>query len=194
MLISATQKLFNRKINQLNINDRQRISFTDEELEFANNLADSIIREKMKEYVHQTDNCKEKERWLTGILGELAVEKYFGINFIDTTVGNSKKYARPDLEKAGYNVGVKSCCYPNFPVINRNIKTPQLFILLNPEKNKALFLGLADMELLKENLSDPFNDNLIIMKAMLSRKTAFSKIEKLSYLNSIDELEKYKIA
>lgn len=112
---------------------------------------------------------------------------------IDETVGNSKKYAHADLKKAGYNVGIKSCCFPNFPVVNRDIKEPQIFILLNEEKNKAIILGLADLDLLQENLKDKSNDDLIIMKSMLDRKTAFSKIEKLKKINSIDELETYRI-
>ena len=49
------------------------------------------------------------------------------------------------------------------------------------------------MDLLSENLSDKSNDDLIIMKSMLGRKTAFSKIEKLTKINSIDELETYRI-
>ena len=170
-----------------------KIIFTDEDYNFIKDLSDRIIEEKKKEEIHKKDGKCEPKRWTTGLFGELAVEKYFNINIIDETVGNSKNYAHADLKKAGYNVGVKTCCFPNFPVINRDIHEPQLFVLLNEKKTQAMILGLADLDLLQENLKDKSNDELIFMKSMLDKKTAFSKIEKLKKINSIDELETYRI-
>ena len=98
------------------------------------------------------------------------------------------------MKAAGYNIGIKTCQYPLFPVINRNIKDAQIFVLLNKDYSKAIILGLADIDLIKENLNNKENDKLIRDKDMLNRKTAFSLIEKLKPITNIKDLSSYKMS
>lgn len=186
-------ELLKEKVYQLQLTNRSQITFTDQDIQQIKSEIKSIIQEKQKESLHQLDNTKEEKRWLTGMLGELAVEKYLNISFRDSSVGNSNLYNVPDLEKSGYNIGVKSSMFPNFPVINRTITYPQIFVLIRENPYRGIILGLADMDLIQENLQDKTNDDLIYVKAMLSRKTAFSKLDQLKPIKTTADLEPYQI-
>lgn len=193
-LITKYEKALNKKLAKLGIKVETRITFSCSEMNHIRQVVDNIIRQKQFEYIHKKDNTKEFERWLTGMLGELAVEKALHLKFRDESTGDSSKYAVPDLKSAGYNVGVKTFCYPNFPVVNRNIDHPQIFVLLSRNKTQAYVLGIADVALLKKNNANKYNNNLVHCKSMLKRKTAFSEIENLKKITGLQDLEKYKAA
>lgn len=187
------EKMLRDKFKQLGLKNNVKIEFTKEELDMVSRDIKKIIYEKQKETVHQLDSDKEFKRWFTGMLGELAVEKFLGVEFSDRTAGNSMNYNIPDMQPCGYNIGIKTARFPNFPVINRNIKTPQIFVFILENPYRAVVTGLADVDILKENLLDKSNDDLVFAKSMLSRKTAFSKFEHLKKINTLDDLKDYKI-
>ena len=110
-----------------------RVYIDEEDIKEVENFVNEILTQKLKEDVYKTDNKHAFKRWKTGIIGELVIEKKLQINFRDKTIGISQNYAYPDMKAAGYNIGIKTCQYPLFPVINRNIKDPQIFVLLNKD-------------------------------------------------------------
>lgn len=187
------EKMLRDKFKELGLKNNVKVEFTKEELAMISNDINNIIAEKQKEVVHQLDSAKEFKRWFTGMLGELAVEKFLGVEFSDRTAGNSMNYNIPDMQPCGYNIGIKTARFPNFPVINRNIKTPQIFVFILENPYRAIVTGLADVSVLKENLLDPTNDDLVFAKSMLGRKTAFSKFENLKKIDSIEDLKEYKV-
>lgn len=171
-----------------------RVKINPDEEQEIEKFVRKIIEVKRREDIYQRDGNSLFRRWKTGMLGEFVIEKKLNISFRDQHIGNSRDYSYPDMKIAGYKVGIKSSRFPYLPVINRNIKEPQIFVLFNHDYSKAIILGLADMSLLKENLSIKENDSLIIDKNMLDRKTCFSLIDKLKPINSISDLEQYKVA
>lgn len=171
-----------------------KVSITSDEEKAIEKFVRKIIEVKKSEEIYINDCNSLFKRWKTGMLGEYVIEKKLDLSFRDQHIGNSRDYSYPDMKIAGYKVGIKSSRFPYLPVINRNIKEPQIFVLFNHDYSKALILGLADMSLLKENLAMEENDNFIIDKNMLDRKTCFSLIDKLKPINSISDLEIYKAA
>ena len=187
----SKKELFKR-LDKMNLGKDKIIYFSEKELKEIEDFAKKVVQEKMKEEVHQKDCGREVERWMNGYLGEKAVEKFLGVSFSDKTVGKSKSYSFPDLESIGYKVGVKTCRFPNFPTINRDIHTPQIFVMISGDGKRATILGLADVNLLKENLDNKDNDDLVYAKSMLERKTAFSMLTKLKQFKSLEDLKDYK--
>lgn len=187
------EKMLRDKFKQLGLRNNVKVMFSEDEILMIKKDIELIIEEKQKEAVHKLDSSREFKRWFTGMLGELAVEKYLGVKFSDRTAGNSINYNIPDMQPCGYNIGIKSCRFPNFPVINRNINTPQIFVFILENPYRAVITGIADVDVLKENLLDRSNDDLVYAKSMLSRKTAFSKIEKLKKIDSLADLDDYRI-
>lgn len=180
------------KLKKVDFRKDCRVYFSSKELYEIRNFAKKVVKKKMQEDVHKGDCSREVDRWMNGYLGELAVEKYLGLKFSDLSIGDSDDYAVPDLQTAGYKLGVKTCIYPNFPVINRNIHTPQIFVCVSEDRKMATILGLADVNLLKENLKLKDNDDLVYAKTMLDRKTVFSLIEKLDKVKTEKDIECYK--
>lgn len=119
------------QINKMDYGKENKVFFKQRELEEIRQFAIKVVSKKMNEEVHQNDCSREVDRWIDGYLGEKAVEKFLGIKFSDKSVGDSEDYAVPDLSTIGYKLGVKTCRFPNFPVINRNIHTPQIFVLIS---------------------------------------------------------------
>jgi hypothetical protein len=148
--------------------------------EFAKN----IIIAKASEQHHIMDNNAEQKRWLTGIGGELALEKYLNTPFFDWSIGNSEKYNVPDLKRIGLNVGVKTVEYGKFPVVHINPKRPEVIVVRS--NNKFYICGLATVENLKNNSSI----DLIIDKKLRERKvkTGFYGFSELISFNNIKEL------
>ena len=183
---------YDNKLTLLSGWENRKVSFTDADVAKVREAAEKIAREKAKESIHQTDSYKEVDRFMTGYLGELAVEKYLGISFSDMSVGTSSSYDLPDMMPAGYEVGVKTSVFPCFPVINRNIDIPQIIVCLSPDYNQAIILGYADVELLQAAAHDPEGDQYVFVKSMLSRKTAFTAIDKLDG-NIKERIDKYAL-
>src|SRR4051812_47933712 len=67
-----------------------------------------LAAEKEKEQVHKEDGLRHAKRFYTGFAGEAALEQLFGVDFMDTTVGDSNKYRESDLKALGLDVGIKT--------------------------------------------------------------------------------------
>ena len=101
-----------------------------------------LIAEKSKEKHHQVDNYHEEKRFMTGFLGEAALEKLLGISIIDWSIGPSGLYHRPDIP--GYCVGVKTVERGKFPVVFKNNYYPQIMCVRSHKKENLVFVcGLA---------------------------------------------------
>lgn len=173
------------------------IPITEDMLAEAKAFTEKVILEKQKEEVHQRDGRQEKKRWMTGTLGELALERFLGVRFRDPTVGDSIRYAVPDLSTIGLPVGVKSFRAGNFPLVNRllsrNPRKPlteaEIFIAVEPTRMKAYLFGLAFQEDLIRNEQNPENDRYVKDGNALDRKTAFTSFDTLHSFHCLEELE-----
>lgn len=174
------------------------IDITEKMRDEAKNFSQSIIKEKMKEKVHQRDPKNEWKRWMTGVLGEIALESFLHTTFRDTTIGNSKKYNVPDLADIHLKLGVKSFRVGNFPLMNRSKKTykqertpmyGQVFIGISQDLKKAFLFGVAFDEQLHKNELNPNNDRFVKDFNALKRKVAFTNLENLHIFQNLSELK-----
>lgn len=168
------------KVPQVIIADYKRKKVAD--------FIERLAREKAKEDVHITDAKQRAKRFETGFLGEAALEQFLGFEFMDTSVGQSEKYAVSDLRSIGVDAGVKTGVYENnkFFAINKGIRKPQVICWLSPDKRRALIAGLATVEVLNTYV----DDDLIMNKDMSGRKTGFYGFHKLIPFNNLGELAK----
>jgi len=152
------------------------------------NFARSVIEEKSKEEHHIIDNDSEYKRFYTGMLGELAVEEYLGILFVDLSIGNSRKYNNADLKSIGLKLGVKTVEYGKLPVVNKNPQYPEI-INIKIDYNKVFICGVATISVL-EKYQD---DNLILSKKLRERnvKTGFYGLDCLIPISCFKQIKKY---
>ncbi len=143
-----------------------------------------LANEKQGEQHHQTDATQRMKRFYTGFIGEAALEQLFGVEFMDTTVGESSKYRESDLKKLGLDVGVKTVRYESnkFPLINRNIMKPQVMCMTHGPK--VIVFGLATVPVLR----DYSDDSLVITEDAKGRKTGFYGFHKLKAFRTLAEL------
>ncbi len=160
-------------------------SYYDRICDFARELSSS----KLKESHHQIDDNNEVRRHITGLLGEAAVEKLFGIDIIEWSIGDSEKYHHPDVP--GYNVGIKTVEKGKYPIIFKQNDYPQIICIRDTKNSNCVYIcGLATPEVLNEYQSD----DLIVDDRLRARgtKTAFFGFDKLKEIKSIKDIEKYR--
>lgn len=188
-------EILKKAIIKLKLNQKHIIPFDRMEIyQLKLSLLD-IIEKKAEESHHKADGKNEVNRWKNGFLGEMAVEKFLGINFVDLSYGDSNNYNCPDLESAGYKIGVKTASYPKFHLVNKNIEYPQILTQIHTKNGKLyiLILGIASEDVLKRNnkLSesqlDSSNPNLA------RRKRRFILYDELIPVNSLTDLASYKL-
>ena len=149
------------------------------ESDFIERLAgwiDNMVEAKQDEAHHKADGNKERKRWMTGYLGEYAVEQYLGQKFIDWSIGDSGHYHRPDMSSIGIDCGIKTVEYGKFPLIFKNSHDPE-FIVIRKSYDTFWLCGYADPSVLNIYQSD----DLILDDALRKRgtKTAFYGFEHL---------------
>ena len=145
-----------------------------EEIEKARDWSHRKALAKIPEGHHQTDNRSEVKRSLTGITGEMAVEKLLERTFIDWGIGKSSRYAKPDLEPIGLNWGVKTVSTDLNHAIQIENHYPQVMVFKRSNAELEV-MGLATTEVLNS-----YQDaSLIKDKRMRARKTAFTGYEHL---------------
>ncbi len=155
----------------------------------VSDFAVELVKAKAKEPHHKIDNQKEHKRFMTGFLGEAALEKFFGIPVIDWTIGPSNFYNTADIPN--YYVGIKSVEYGKFPVIFKNNFYAQMICIRSVEKPNNIYIcGLAT----KDVLNNCQSTELIIDPRLKARgtKTGFYGFDKLITVNSLDDLASYK--
>jgi len=145
----------------------------------------TIIEEKQKEYSHQVDYKKQSVRWLTGLCGEMAVEKYLGILFVDLSASDSKDYNYPDLNKLGINIGIKTSKLGNFPVIQKH-NTQSQIILIKIDDLSFYLCCIANPTSLNEYQSDELilDQNII----RLGKKTCFYGFNQLFNISRLKDI------
>ena len=143
----------------------------------AKTWAEKMIEVKSKEAHWKEDKWNARKRLMTGILGEMAVEKYLGKEFIDWSIGSSAKYNHPDLSALDKNVGIKTVTHGSFPVIPIKNYYPQIIVLFRPTDLGCWICGLAEVDVLNKYQSM----DLILSPALKKRnvKTGFYGFEHL---------------
>lgn len=146
-----------------------RIEFTPSEIKRCENFAFAKAKTKLNsgEHCHVVDGDKEYKRNLTGIFGELAVEKFFNIKFIDWSVGTtSSKYNTPDIGVKG--VGIKTVEYGKIPIVQKFSHYPEI-ICIKDKDDSVLIAGMATPDILTKFQNDDF-----ILDAKLRARNAKS--------------------
>lgn len=164
----------------------KKIIVPEKKVERIKEFVSELIKEKEKEEHHKRDNRSHFKRYFTGTLGEAALEEYLCTEgIIDWTIGDSKKYHKPDLSNLGVRVGIKTVEYGSFPIIFRNSYSPEI-INIKVNDNTVLLCGLATKSVLNKYQSDSF----VLDKRILDRgtKTAFYGFEHLKMFDTLDEL------
>lgn len=169
------------------IESPQRITVPQDKITKIERLAKRIAEAKSIEKHHLIDNRSEYKRQYTGLLGEAAIEEYFGINIIDYSVGNSNIYNIADLNKVNLNIGVKTVEIWKFPLVHKKPFRPEL-ICVKRKSNEIVFFGYASINTLKKYQ----NDNFILDNNLRNRgtKSAFYGFNELIKVDSFEDLIK----
>lgn len=176
-------------INQSKSNMKY-IHISDEELEKIHQFALAKAIAKRGEKYHVNDNDHEYKRAYTGMLGEVAMAKFFGIDFVDWSIGDSRDYNYSDLKALGYRVGIKCVEIGKTHLIYKKSYYPEL-ICVRKDTHTVILCGLATKDVLNNNQSDDYVwDPKVISEG---RKSAFIGFDKLLPVNNIDDLKSYKI-
>lgn len=111
------------------INNFVKVVLNEDKATKIKQFAGEIIKVKEKENHHIVNGYHEEKRFLTGFSGEAALEKLFGIEIIDWTIGESAKYHISDLKSVGYDVGIKTVEFGKFPIIFKNSHHPEIIVI-----------------------------------------------------------------
>ena len=168
--------------------DKRRIIVPETKIARIKQLAMEIAVEKGKERQHQVDGRGAFRRQFTGLLGEAALEEYFGIELIDYSVGNSSKYRAASLQRVGLNVGITTVENWKFPIIYKNPYHPEL-ICVKRKDNEVVLFGYASVDVLKQYQSDAF----ILDERLRQRgtKSAFYGFSELLNVESLEDLRRF---
>lgn len=140
----------------------------------ANRDTEVTIDGKEVEPQFNIDGVALSNRYKTGKIGELAVEKVLGIKFSDIgTKGESYKYSNPDLLEAGYNLGCKCAKVGNGLLIPKKCKEDQIIVLYDDVLNKAYILGIVRLEDIQKYWS----------KSYVQSVNAYNEGVKLGFIN-----------
>lgn len=147
------------------------------------NFAKQVIEAKQKENHHKVDCNHEYKRFVTGLMGEAAVEELLKMDIIEWDIGNSKNYNHPDIKKLG--IGIKTSERNKFPIIFKKNTYPQIICILSDKRPDIVFVcGLATPEVLNRYQSD----TLVLSQNLLNRgtKTGFYGFHKLQRIKKWD--------
>ena len=164
------------------------IQLTDEELKRIDKFAQAKAQAKRGEYNHVDDDDDEYKRAFTGMLGEVALEKHFGVKFADWSIGNSVDYNVSDLARIGYKIGIKTVEFGKLPVVYKKSYYPEL-ICVRRDQHTVILCGLAMPNTLDNNLDINFVLSNKLRKA--GRKSAFIGFDQLIKIDKLTDLDKY---
>lgn len=167
------------------VNNYTLVELNSDEVKRIEKLSLDIAVHKLDESHHKSDCHKGYTRFLTGLLGELAVEKLLDISVVDWSVGNSVNYNKPDIKK--YGIGVKTVEKGKFPIIFKNNYYPQI-ICVKCHSDLICVCGLATVSVLNKYQSDELiiDDNL----RQRGTKTGFYGFSHLLHIDSKNNLKK----
>lgn len=167
----------------------EKVQINENEIKQLRSFAYKKSEAKSSEQHHKVDKVSEIKRNLTGVEGELAIEKILGIKIIDYTIGDSKKYHKPDLQSAGYLVGIKTVEFGKAPIIFKNSYKPEI-ICVKMNDATIIVCGLALPHVLNRYQSID-----LICDPNLQRrgtKTGFYGFHRLVHIKSLSDLSKWK--
>lgn len=166
-----------------------RVIIEPDYVKHISSFVESLIAAKSKEEHHMRDRHNETKRFTTGFLGEAALEKLFGIEIIDWSIGYSGLYHNPDIP--GYSVGIKTVEKGKFPIIFKENHYPQIICIKSDRKENLVFVcGLATPDILND-----YQDNSLVLSPSLSArgtKTGFYGFQHLIQVASLNDIEAYK--
>lgn len=148
-------------------------------------LATNIAKRKKLENGYIKDFNKLEKRFVTGLLGEAALEKLLSVKIIDWEVGESCKYNIGDLNKIGLDCGVKTVEYGKFPLIHIIPVRSEIIIIKHPIELKFMICGLYKKEILSKYQSK----DLIIDPNVRETKTCFFGIPFGKIFKNLEELK-----
>lgn len=161
----------------------KKVSLTDQDIEKIEKFVLDMEAKKKNEGHIKRDGKSLKKRLTTGHLGQMALGKYLGKDIIDWRIGESYEFDEADLKCVGYNIGVKTLNFDDFPLVHKNPKRPEVMCLV--EFREVYICGIATIPILKKYVNDDRrrDGNAI-------HKTAFYGFK---HLEDISTLDKYKI-
>jgi len=125
------------------------ILLTPSQLQEINCVASNMGRAKLREVHHLKDAQAEQKRWATGLSGEMAVESYVGVPFVDLRIGDSQNFNCADLASVGVDLGIKTVEYGKFPVVHTRPLRPEV-IVVKMEPQRLILMGVASLSLLRD--------------------------------------------
>ena len=131
------------------------VRLEDSDIRKVEEFVPRLIEKKLSESHHRIDSNMEYKRWVNGILGECAVEKYIRRTFIDWSIGDSKKYHVSDLSKLGIKCGIKTVQAGKLPIIFKRAKEPEIIVIQESLYNYYI-CGVATEKVLNKYQSDEF--------------------------------------
>lgn len=172
-----------------------QVKVTNEQIKKATKWALEMEEAKLKESAWKKDNASAIKRLATGVLAEMVIENYLGIEFIDWSIGVSQDYEKPDMLSAGVNIGIKCVEFneqhdtsglDKFPIIFKRNTYPQIFNFYKPEHRLMYICGIAMPEVLNQYQAD----DLILAPALRAKnvKTAFYGFE---FLEPPENIKQY---
>lgn len=153
-------------------------------------FADEYKIAKKDEVRYKSDSDAMDKRATTGPLAEAGVEILLDTEFMDLTVGHTRRYTKADLKALGLNCGIKSVTketcrgQDSFPLIHKNPKRPEIMVLKVAD-DEVVICGVASIKTMKE-----FQDDQLVRSrgALLWGKTGFYGFHKLRQFKNLREL------
>lgn len=172
---------------QLEKNLHITIDITEEDIKKVIDFSEEMEKAKPGEAGYKTDNKNIAGRNISGKIGELALEKYLGVPFVDFSIGKSKDYNIPDLSPAGYWLGIKTARLSNgVAYVPSRPKYGEILCIYDEDNQKVYIMGLAT-----EKVITRYGQRDLIPPHVIWWKTGFGRYDKLSPITK-DLLEQYK--
>ncbi len=176
------------EVFKINADKYSLVTIERNQIDKLNEFLERLVKVKRTEFHHQVDGLSEFKRFYTGFLGELALEKFLNIKFVDWEIGDSSKFVVSDMKKVGLKIGIKTVNYGMFPVIFKTCYYPEI-ICVKMNDNEVQICGLATVNILHQYQSLEY-----IMDPRLRQKgskTAFIGLDRLLTFSSISDLKTY---
>ena len=179
------------------LKDFDVITLSKEEVESIKDFALKLEEAKKSEQGYKNDGEGIYYRHLNGLYAEKAIEKRFGVNFIDYSVGESSEYDHGDLKNASCpHIGVKGVVLnyseENFHLITRVAIKCEILVFLEKLSNgdiKCYIAGIYTPDVLRE-----YNTRDGVKEGISSTKGFFYGIPYYKKITSYNHIKKYNDA
>lgn len=176
------------------LKDFEIVMLSKEEVEDVKQFALQLEEAKKSEPNYKKDGEGIYYRHLNGLYAEKAIEKKFGVRFIDYTIGESSKYDDGDLKNAGCShIGVKGVVLnyseEPFHLVNRVATKSEILVFLEKLSNgdiKCYIAGLYTPDVLRK-----YNTRIGVKDEICITKGYFYGIGEYKKINSYNHIKKY---